>query len=93
MNNIQDMTNDEFISHLMTGYSKHGALVQMVVIDCLQRGLDHYIDAKEQILEEHNKSREDGRISLINKKAWVACCGGTQQRTEDKDNLAKELGD
>ncbi len=47
----------------MTGYSKHGALVQMVVIDCLQRGLDHYIDAKEQILEEHNKSREDGRIS------------------------------
>ena len=40
MNNIQDMTNDEFISHLMTGYSKHGALVQMVVSDCLQRGLE-----------------------------------------------------
>jgi hypothetical protein len=40
MDNIKDMTNDEFISHLMTGYNKHGALVQMVIIDCLQRGLD-----------------------------------------------------
>ena len=82
MNNIQDMTNDEFISHLMTGYSKHGALVQMVVIDCLQRGLDHYIDAKEQILEEHSKSREDGRISLINMEAWVAG-GGMVHRARD----------
>ena len=46
MDNIKDMTNDEFISHLMTGYNKHGALVQMVIIDCLQRGLDHYISHK-----------------------------------------------
>ena len=23
---LKDMTNDEFMSHLMTGYSKHGAL-------------------------------------------------------------------
>ena len=91
MNNIQDMTNDEFISHLMTGYSKHGALVQMVVIDCLQRGLDHYIDAKEQILEQHNKSREDGRISFINMEAWVACCEDTKQRIEEKYNPTKEL--
>ena len=86
MDNIKDMTNDEFISHLMTGYNKHGALVQMVVIDCLQRGLDHYISHKEQILEEHNKSREDGRISLINMEAWVSCCEDTQQRIEDKYN-------
>ena len=91
MNNIQDMTNDELLSHLMTGYSKNGALVQMVVIDCLQRGLDHYIDAKEQILEEHNKSREDGRISLINMEAWVACCEDTKQRIEDKYNPTKGL--
>jgi len=84
MNNIQDMTNDEFISHLMTGYSKHGALVQMVVIDCLQRGLDHYIDAKEQILEEHNKPREDGRIPLINMEAWVECCEETMERIQEK---------
>ena len=40
MDNIKDMTNDEFISHLMTGYNKHGALVQMVILDCLQRGLE-----------------------------------------------------
>jgi hypothetical protein len=32
---LKDMTNDEFMSHLMTGYNKHGALVQMVVMDCL----------------------------------------------------------
>ena len=84
MKDTKDMTNDEFISHLMTGYNKHGALVQMVIIDCLQRGLDHYIDAKEQILEDAQKSREDGRISLINMKAWVSCCEETMQRIEAK---------
>ena len=84
MENIKDMTNDEFISHLMTGYNKHGALVQMVIIDCLQRGLAHYILAKEQILEDAQKSREDGRISLINMEAWVECCEDTQQRIDDK---------
>jgi hypothetical protein len=85
MDNIKDMTNDEFISHLMTGYNKHGALVQMVVIDCLQRGLDHYISAKEEILEDERKRRENGGgISLINMEAWVACCEDTQQRIEDK---------
>ena len=84
MENIKDMTNDEFISHLMTGYNKHGALVQMVVIDCLQRGLDHYIDAKEQILEQAEKDREAGKISLVNMEAWVSCCEDTQQRIQDK---------
>ena len=43
---IKDMTNDEFINHLMTGYNRHGALVQMVIIDCLQRGR-HYISHKD----------------------------------------------
>ena len=86
MGNTKDMTNDEFISHLMTGYSKHGALVQMVVIDCLQRGLDHYISHKEEILEEHNKPRENGRISLINMEAWVECCEETQNRINEKYN-------
>ena len=84
MDNIKDMTNDEFISHLMTGYNKHGALVQMVVLDCLQRGLSHYIEAKEEILEDAQKSLEDGRISLINMEAWVSCCEETMQRIQEK---------
>ena len=83
------MTNDEFLSHLMTGYNKHGALVQMVVMDCLQRGLDHYIEAKDEILEYHENGREG--ISLINMKAWVECCEETKQRIEDKYNPTKEL--
>lgn len=83
---VLDMTNDQFMTHLMTGYSKHGALVQMVILDCLQRGLDHYISHKEEILEEHNKPREDGRISLINMKAWVECCEETQNRINEKYN-------
>ncbi len=86
MDNIKDMTNDEFVNHLMTGYSKHGALVQMVVLDCLQRGLSHYIEAKDEILEEHNKSREDGRISLINMEAWGECCEETMERIQEKYN-------
>ena len=84
MDNIKDMTNDEFISHLMTGYNKHEALVQMVVIDCLQRGLDHYISTKDEILEQAEKDREDGKISLVNMEAWVECCENTQQRINDK---------
>ena len=86
MDNIKQMTNDEFISHLMTGYNKHGALVQMVVLDCLQRGLSHYIEAKDEILEDAQKSREDGRISLINMEAWVSCCEETMQRIQEKYN-------
>ena len=81
-----DMTNDQFMTHLMTGYSKHGALVQMVVLDCLQRGLSHYIEAKDEILEEWNKPREDGRIPLMNMEAWVSCCEETMQRIQEKYN-------
>ena len=84
MDNIKDMTNDEFISHLMTGYNKHGALVQMVVLDCLERGLDHYIEHKEELLEYDAKMREEGKISLINHEAWVSCCEDTKRRISEK---------
>ena len=80
------MTNDQFMTHIMTGYSKHGALVQMVVIDCLQRGLDHYISHKEEILAEQDEWREQGRISLINMEAWVDCCEETMERIQEKYN-------
>ena len=86
MKDIKEMTNGEFMEHLVTGYNKHGALVQMVILDCLQRGLDHYISHKEQILEDAQKSREDGRISLINMEAWVECCEETQERINEKYN-------
>ena len=86
MDNIKDMTNDEFISHLMTGYNKHGALVQMVIMDCLQRGLDHYISHKEEILEDYKANREAGNICFVNMEAWVECCENTKQRIEDKYN-------
>ena len=84
MKDVKEMNNTQFMAHLMDGYSKHGVLVQMVVLDCLQRGLDHYISHKDEILAEHDKSRKDGRISLINMKAWVSCCEETKQRIEDK---------
>jgi hypothetical protein len=84
MDNIKDMTNDEFISHLMTGYNKHGALVQMVVIDCLQKGLDQYIEHKDEILADYKANCEAGKFSFVNMEAWVACCEDTQQRINDK---------
>ena len=84
MDNIKNMTNDEFISHLMTGYSKHGALVQMVIIDCLQKGLDNYIDNKDAILEDYKANCEAGKLSFMNMEAWVACCEETKQRINDK---------
>ena len=86
MENIKDMTNGEFMEHLMTGYSNYGAMVQMVVLDCLQRGLDHYISHKDELLAEDAKLREQGKISLINHEAWVGCCEETKQRINDKYN-------
>jgi len=84
MKDVKKMTNDEFMSHLMTGYNKHGALVQMVVLDCLQRGLDHYISHKDEIIADAKADREAGKMSFINMEAWVSCCEETMQRIEDK---------
>ena len=84
MDNIKSMTNGEFMEHLMTGYNKHGALVQMVIIDCLQRGLNEYIENEDMILEEEQARRNDGRISLVNMEAWLSCCKETLNRIEDK---------
>ena len=91
MNNIQDMTNTEFLAHIMDHGSKHGALVQMVIMDCLQKGLDHYIDIKDELLDQDAKMREEGRTPFVNTEAWVACCEETKQRIEDKYNPTKEL--
>jgi hypothetical protein len=84
MKDTKDMTNDEFMSHLMTGYNTHGPLVQMVVLDCLQRGLNEYIENEDMILEEEQARREDGRISLVNMEAWLSCCKETLNRIEEK---------
>ena len=88
MDNTKDMTNDEFINHLMTGYSKHGALVQLVVIDCLQRGLDHYIERQrsKSLRMSASAVKNGSGISLINMEAWVACCEETQNRINEKYN-------
>ena len=79
------MTNTEFVQHIMN-FSKHGALSQMVVIDCLQRGLEHYISHKEEILEADKAKREEGKISLINMEAWVSCCEDNLARIQQKYN-------
>ena len=81
---VLDMTNDQFMTHLMTGYSKHGALVQIVILDCLQKGLDNYLENKEVILEQAAKDREAGKISFVNMEAWIECCEETKQRIEEK---------
>lgn len=84
MKDIKDMTNAEFLTHLTEGYSKHGALVQMVVIDCLAKGLDQYIENKEEILADYKADCEAGKFSFVNMEAWVACCEETKQRIENK---------
>lgn len=91
MNNIKDMTNTEFLAHIMDHGSKHGALVQMVIMDCLQKGLDNYIDNKDAILEQAEADRKAGKFSFVNMEAWVACCEETKQRIEEKYNPTKEL--
>ena len=84
MKDIKDMTNAEFLTHLTEGYSKYGALVQMVVMDCLQKGLDQYIEHKDEILADYKANCEAGKFSFMNMEAWVACCEETKQRIEEK---------
>ena len=84
MKDIKDMTNAEFLTHLTEGYSKYGALVQMVVLDCLQKGLDNYLENKEVILEQAAKDRESGKVSFVNMEAWIECCEETQKRINEK---------
>tara|TARA_A100001201_G_scaffold56164_1_gene54539 strand:- start:145 stop:405 length:261 start_codon:yes stop_codon:yes gene_type:complete len=84
MKDTKDMTNDEFMSHLMTGYSKHGALVQMVVIDCLAKGLNQYIENKDEILADYKADCEAGKFSFVNMEAWIACCEETKKRFNEK---------
>ena len=91
MNNIQDMTNTEFLAHIMDHGSKHGALVQMVIMDCLQKGLNNYINNKDAILEQDEADRKAGKFSFVNMEAWVACCEETKQRIDEKYNPTKEL--
>jgi hypothetical protein len=86
MKDIKDMTNAEFLTHLTEGYSKYGALVQMVVMDCLQKGLDQYIENKDEILADYKANCEAGKFSFVNMEAWVACCEETKQRIENKYN-------
>lgn len=85
MTNTSDMTNVEFVQHIMN-FSKHGALSQMVVLDCLQRGLEHYISHKDEILEAEKARREKGQYSLVNMEAWVSCCEDNLQRIQQKYN-------
>ncbi len=68
----------------MTGYNKHGALVQMVVMDCLQKGLDQYIENKDEILADYKANCEAGKFSFVNMEAWVSCCEETMQRIQEK---------
>ena len=84
MNKINEMTNAEFMQELMEGYSKYGAMAQMVVMDCVQRGINDYIDNKEQILETYNKNKKDGKVSFVNMEAWVGCCEELNQRLKEK---------
>ena len=84
MKDIKKMTNGEFMKELVDGYSKYGALVQVVVLDCLQKGLDNYLENKEVILEQAEKDREEGKVSFVNMEAWIACCEETQQRINEK---------
>lgn len=85
MTDTSNMTNTEFVQHIMN-FSKHGALSQMVVIDCLQRGLEHYISHKQEILEADKAKRKEGKISLINMEAWVSCCEDNLERIQQKYN-------
>tara|TARA_R100001440_G_scaffold719_9_gene2342 strand:+ start:232 stop:501 length:270 start_codon:yes stop_codon:yes gene_type:complete len=86
MQNIKDMTNTEFVTHLMDYGSKYGPMVQMVVIDCLQKGLNEYIQAEDEIIAKMREDEANGRYSFVNMESWIGCCKETKERMNEKYN-------
>jgi len=59
------MTNDELITHLML-YSKHGAMMQLVVMEGLRAYCQQVVDAPAGFLGEAGH--------MLSEDAWRACC-------------------
>ena len=72
---VERMTNTEFVGELMEGYSKYGALSQMVLVDAIRIGLESIHGAKEQFDAMTKEAEDAKRNSLINWQAWWECSG------------------
>jgi hypothetical protein len=83
MKDTKDMTNEEFMANLMTPDSYYGELVQVVILGCLQRGLDEFLNNKDEIIWDYKANLVLGRAS-VNMMKWIECCEEVKQRIEEK---------
>lgn len=86
MKDIQDMTNEEFMEYLMTGHSVHGQMIPLVIMDCLTKGLDHYLQNKERLIREYQDNNKKGNLSFINVEAWIDSCEEIKDRINNRYN-------
>ena len=71
----------------MTGYSTstgHSFKRPSKTHNCLQRGLSHYIEAKDAILWYDTRPVKTDAFPNMNMEAWVSCCEETMQRIQEK---------
>lgn len=85
-NDYSQMTNTEFVNELMDGYSEHGALQQMVMIDAIEKGLEAILEHKETVVKEYNEQKAAGKFHFINLEAWMQCAEAIQSKFRNKYN-------
>ncbi len=71
-NNYGSMTNTEFVNELMDGYSKYGALSQMVMVEAIEKGLEYILKDKDAVVAEYKEQAAKGQFHFINMEhSWV----------------------
>jgi hypothetical protein len=83
MNKIDRLTNEEFVSRLMT-HSKYGGLSQLALLDALGRGIDEILDNSKAYIDRAKQDEEAGKISLIDMRAYIGACEEIRDKMSEK---------
>jgi len=77
------MTNDELLHHIML-YSKHGPLMQLIVMEGLRNYAARIVEAKPGFL--------GGAALMFDEESWRACCQELLDTMANRDLLTVEVG-
>jgi hypothetical protein len=75
---MKNKTNTEFVTELME-YSKHGALMQLFIIDALIKHSDRVVEHEAEVLQVMENS-------MIHGPAWVGCAKELKKALENRNN-------
>jgi hypothetical protein len=64
MKNFDNMTNEEFVVSCMN-FSKHGALGQIALLQCIKLGIDEFQKAEKANRKIADNYEKEGKITMI----------------------------